>query len=197
MLCLLIALQWFAAGQEEGLYAPAPPADAAFVRIFNATSEDVNPTLGAVTYEALPQGSASPYQVVTQGANTLTAGPVTSTLELSAGRFYTVVLTDSANLIEDPSLSNRAKTLLLLYNLSDEAVTLKTADGSTEVIPEVASGLSGSVEVNPVAVALGVFSGETAVETFDEVQLERGAVYSAFVLPQGSAVFSQNTTTAE
>lgn len=119
---------------------------------------------------------------------------MTSTLELSAGRFYTVVVTDGANLIEDPSLSNRAKTLLLLYNLSDEAVTLKTADGSTEVIPEVASGLSGSVEVNPITVALGVFAGDTAAETFDELQLERGAVYSAFVLPDGAATLTQNTT---
>lgn len=197
ILSILAVFLFSAAAQEQGLYAPAPPPDAAFVRVFNASSGDLSLTLGAVGYDALLQGTASPYEVVLQGSQALSAGSVTSTLELSAGRFYTVLLTDTATLLEDPSLANRAKTLLLLYNLSNDPVTLETADGTTEVIPEVASGSSDSTEVNPISVTLGVFAGDAVLEAFPEVQLERGAVYSTFVLPDGAATFTQNTTATD
>lgn len=196
MLLLLPSALWSSA-QEEGLYAPAPPADAAFVRILNAGAAELSPTLGSTTFGGLPQSTVSPYRVVSQGTAELSAGSVTEALELSAGRFYTVLLTDGAALIEDPTLQNRAQALLVLYNLSTEPVNLKTADGSTGVIPEVAPGEVGSIEVNPISVAFGAFSGDSALQGFDTVQLERGAAYSTFVLPEGTAVFSQNTTATE
>ena len=194
LLCLASA-----SAQDEGLYAPAPPADAAFVRVLHAAEGvgEITSSLGETDFEALSYGSVSPYRVVLQGTAELSVGSVTGALELSAGRFYTVVLTDTATLLEDPTLQNRAQTLLVLYNVSGNPVNLKTADGSTDVIPEVAPGGLGSIEVNPISVAFGAFSGETALAAFEETQLGRGAVYSSFVLPDDTAFFVQNTTATE
>ena len=186
-----------ASAQDEGLYAPAPPADAAFVRVLKAGTGELPPTLGETAFEALAAGSVSPYRVVLQGSAELSAGDVTGALEVEAGRFYTVLLTDAAVLLEDPALENRAQALLLLYNVSAAPVSLKTADGATDVIPDVAPGAVGSIEVNAISVAFGVFSGDAALSTFDEVQLERGAAYSTFVLPGDTAVFVQSVTTTE
>ena len=193
----LLLLVSAASAQDEGLYAPAPPADAAFVRVLNAGAGELTPTLGETAFGALDAGTVSPYRVVLQGSAELAAGDVTSTLEVEAGRFYTVLLTDEATLLEDPALQNRAQALLLLYNVSAAPVSLKTADGTTDVIPEVAPGAVGSTEVNAIAVAFGAFSGDAALSTFDEVQLERGAAYSTFVLPGDTAVFVQSVTTTE
>ena len=192
----MLGLGW-ASAQDEGLYAPAPPADAAFVRILNIGQAEVTPTLGDTGFQALAYGKVSPYRVVLQGDAELTAGDVTDTLKLQAGRFYTVTVGDRASLIEDPTLENRAQTLLLLYNTSDKPVNLKTADGSTDVIPDVAPGEVGSIPVNPISVAFGAFRGSEALTKFDELQLERSAAYSTFVLPDDTAVFVQNTTATE
>ena len=193
----LLLLVSAAAAQDEGLYAPAPPADAAFVRVLNAGASELTPTLGETAFGALAAGTVSPYRVVLQGSAELSAGDVTSALEVEAGRFYTVIVTDEAALLEDPALQNRAQALLLLYNVSAAPVSLKTADGATDVIPEVAPGEVGSVEVNAISVAFGAFAGDAALSAFDEVQLERGAAYSAFVLPDDTAVFVQSVTTTE
>jgi alginate O-acetyltransferase complex protein AlgF len=196
-LLLLLTFSVAIAQEDVGLYAPAPPPDAAFVRVVNATAGEIMPTLGDTAYGAQEPGAVSPYRVVLQGTADLSAGDVTAALELSAGRFYTVILTGSAQLIEDPTLTNRTQALLLLYNLSDTPVNLKTADGSTDVIPDVAPGEVGSIPVNPISVAFGAFAGDAVLQTFEEVSLERGAAYSTFVLPEGSAVFAQSTTTTE
>ena len=193
---VVLSLAW-AAAQDEGLYAPAPPADAAFVRILNTTRAEITPTLGDASFGALAYGKVSPYRVVLQGDADLNAGNVTDTLILQAGRFYTVTVGESATLTQDPTLENRAQTLLLLYNASGEPVNLKTADGSTDVIPDVAPGEVGSIPVNPISVAFGAFRGSAALTAFDEVQLERSAAYSTFVLPDDTAVFVQNTTATE
>ena len=197
MICIVCLVLGWATAQDEGLYAPAPPADAAFVRVLSTRADDVAPALGETSFGTLSYGSVSPYRVVLQGAADLSAGSVTDTLKLQAGRFYTVIVGDAASLIEDPTLENRAQTLLLLYNTSAKPVNLKTADGSTDVIPDVAPGEVGSIPVNPISVAFGAFSGSTALTTFDTVQLERSAAYSTFVLPDDTAVFVQNTTTTQ
>jgi alginate O-acetyltransferase complex protein AlgF len=197
-----LAVAW---AQDQGLYAPAPPADAAFVRVLHTVPETdtLDSDIGGTTFETLSYGDVSVYRVVVQGEATVRAGEFGSLSELGellafeAGHFYTVVLGDEATLFQDPVLENRAQTLLVLYNLSSETAGLKTADGETDVIAKVAPGEVGSVPVNPIAVAFGAFAGDTALTTFDEVQLERSAAYSTFVLPEGEARFVQNTTAAD
>ncbi|ADI15932.1 alginate O-acetyltransferase AlgF [Truepera radiovictrix] len=198
---VLWAFLWGVQGAAQELYAPAPPPDAAFVRVVHAAQDlaEVTPEVGESTFDAIAFGSVTPYQVVSQGERTLLAGALEETLEVSAGRFYTVALTDEgALLLEDPTLDNSARALLTLYNLSDlAAVDLRTADGETEVIAGVAPGASASIDVNPITTAFGVFEADVPIATFDEVALQRGGVYSAFVFGPADApsgLFEVNTT---
>lgn len=198
---VLWAALWYAQVSAQALYAPAPPPDAAFVRVVYAAQDlaEVTPEVGDAAFDALAFGVVTPYQVVSQGERALSAGTLEETLEFSAGRFYTVALTgEGAVLLEDPTLENSARALLTLYNLSDLAsVDLRTADGETEVLTGIAPGEADSIDVNPIAAAFGVFEADVPVATFDEVQLQRGGVYSAFVFGPAeapSAIFGANTT---
>ncbi len=188
--------------QDEGLYAPAPPADAAFVRIINVSQDTLALTIGDMPYGDLAFTETSPYRVVIQGDRAIQAGLLSQEFSVEVGKFYTVAVTpDSITILEDKANENRAKALLSVYNLSDiETVDLKTADGATDVILGVAKGSESSIEVNGISVALGVFSNGQALHTFDEVSLERGAAYSTIVLgtaDRPTVIWVQSETTTE
>jgi alginate O-acetyltransferase complex protein AlgF len=191
--CVLVIL-WVIAlvsAQEAGLYAPAPPADAAFVRVLHATPDaaPLSVTLGDTDFGEIAFAQTSPYRVVSQGVRGLIAGDITRDLEVTAGKFYTVAVAPSGVLVlEDASSTNRAKALLSLYNLSDLAsVDLKTADGKTEVLMGVASGAQKSIEVNGITVDLAASGDGAELQAFPGVKLERGAAYSVLVLGTASA----------
>lgn len=204
MLCLSVLLLGLATAQENGLYAPAPPADAAFIRLIHAAPDApaVSATLGDVSYDELSFATASSYRVVLQGTHTLTAGELSQNLEVAAGKFYTVAITPTGvTVLEDPISTNRAKALLSLYNLSDIAsVDLKTADGKTEVLMGVASSTQKNIEVNGITVDLAVSSEGADLQAFPGVSLERGAAYSAIVLGTSDAptvIWVQSETVTE
>jgi alginate O-acetyltransferase complex protein AlgF len=190
--------------QEDGLYAPAPPADAAFVRIIHALPE--GPTLSATiddtAYGEVSFAQASPYRVVPQGLRKVVAGDVSQEIEVQAGKFYTLALmTKGVVVLEDASSTNRSKALLLLYNLSDlPTIDLKTADGKTDVLLGVTPETETSVEVNGITVDLAVSSQGQELQAFPRVSLERGAAYSAVVVGTAEAptvIWVQSETTTE
>jgi alginate O-acetyltransferase complex protein AlgF len=200
-LCIFAVFMFmFVLAQEEGLYAPAPPADAAFVRVLHATPDaaPLSVTIGDADFGEVSFAQASLYRVVTQGTASLAAGEISQDVEVSAGKFYTVALTPGGVLVlEDASSTNRAKALLSLYNLSDLAsVDLKTADGKTEVLMGVATGTQKSIEVNGITVDLAVLADGAELQSFPGVSLERGAAYSAIVLG-GAVIWVQSETTTE
>jgi len=194
----------FTFAQDEGLYAPAPPADAAFVRVVHgvSTAAAVAVSVGDREFGELSFAEVSPYRVVIRGDRIINVAGSETAFGVEVGKFYTLaVLPEGVVILEDAANENRAKALLSLYNLSDvEMVDLKTADGATDVLLGVEPQAQANIEVNGITVALGVFSNAEAVITFDEVKLERGAAYSAMVL--GSAdtptvIWVQSETTTE
>jgi hypothetical protein len=106
-------------------------------------------------------------------------------IQVSAGQFYTLVVSDgapSASLMVDTPNANLSRAQLTLYNLSDaSAVALKLADGSAAVIEGVAPGEQASRLVNPISVDLGVWVGNERVKTLASHELVRGSAYSVFV----------------
>lgn len=71
----------FVLAQDEGLYAPAPPADAAFVRIIHAAQAPVvSVSVGDTVYGEVSFAQATPYRVVLQGTKTLSAGDINQDL---------------------------------------------------------------------------------------------------------------------
>jgi len=183
------------ANEDEGLYAPAPPTGAAFVRFVDATggNKALNLAVGEVKLEA-PKGGAGAYGIVMQGEQEAVIGNSTAPLVVMAGHFYSVVASGSSsapalNLLEDPRPANPAKAVLVFYNLTDhEILNLSTADGKTTVINAVAKGISGNRAVNPVNVGLAVSEGGKALAGVAPVQLERGQSYSIIATGTGDEV---------
>ncbi|WP_448163717.1 alginate O-acetyltransferase AlgF, partial [Bacillus mobilis] len=80
-------------------------------------------------------------------------------VKLAADKYYTLVNSASGNpqLIEEPPFKNKQKALVRVQNLSDQQLTLKTADGKTEVVKPVAANGRGEREINPVKVNLALY----------------------------------------
>lgn len=188
----ILALTAFLVGPalaQEGLYDPAPPANSAFVRVAGVPAA----TLGGKAVTAQP-GAASAYVVIPQGNFAAKAGSASSTLNVEAGKFYTVVSTGGKlALLTDEAASNRAKALLTVYNLSKSSVDLKTADGKTTVVTAIKSGASGSRAVNGITVDLSAFAGAKALGTVKSVKLERGNAYALVVTDTGMTVTTSST----
>ncbi|MEZ4629476.1 MAG: alginate O-acetyltransferase AlgF [Deinococcales bacterium] len=187
---LLLLLFSAAFAQDEGLYPDPPPADAAFVRIIQAipNAESLDIDFGDQDFPALSYAELSDYYIVLQGEYPLKLSQE-QMIEVSAGAYYSLVIQgdedgQKALLIEDPMNDNRAKALLTLYNLSDlESIDMKTADDKEiEIILGVAPGTVASRAVNGIKVSLGAFAAGEKLGSVDDMQLERGAVYSMILL---------------
>ena len=103
-------------------------------------------------------------------------GSQTVSVKLAADHYYTLVNNSSGQpqLIEEPPFKNKQKSLVRVQNLSDKALTLKTADGKTDVVKAVAAKGRGEREINPVKVSLALYDGDKKVGDVKPVALERG-----------------------
>lgn len=173
----------------EELYAPAPPAGSAFVRFINATDAAVPLTLAGRSVGTLAALEVSAYWVASGGTRTAAAGNARLELAVSAGSFYTLVLTgDRLQLLTDSPNTHLAKAQVALYNLSSlPSVALKTANGAAVLVDKVGPMAQGQRAVNAIAVDLAVFGDAGLLETFSGVSLAQGASYSAVVFPGGKA----------
>ena len=177
--------------QDTGLYAPAPPANSAFVRVLNVPAA----TLGSSAVTA--DKAASPYVIIPQGTFNAKVGAVSGPLKVEAGKFYSVVSSGGKlALLTDQAADNRAKALLTVYNLSKApSLDLKTADGKTTVVKDVKPGSSGSRAVNGITVDLAAFAGTKSLGTVKGVKLERGNAYALVVTDSGMTLTQSSTKT--
>ena len=187
----------------DDLYDPAPPADAAFVRVVNATAAAAASRVGDKDFGVVGPAEASPYRVVAKGERAVQIGAARADLSVAAGSFYTLALDGGGQVhaVTDPTNTNLARTLLVLYNFSEApSAALKTADGGTEIIGGVAPDGHESRVVNPLKVDLAAFVGDQAVGTFAGLSLGRGAAYSVIVTGAADApkaVWVQNQTSTK
>lgn len=178
------ALAGRAAFADEGLYGPAAPPGSAFVRVFNGTSASIlDAKVGPEDFNEVPPFDASEFTFLPPGSYALTAGGAKAQVQLQADRYYTAALMNGKiTLLDNQRYGNRMKALVMLYNLSgDAALSLRTADGKTKVVDEVAPATFGSREVNPVKVQLALYKGENRVADVRPIALERGRAFSLFV----------------
>ncbi len=98
-----------------------------------------------------------------------------------AGKFYTQL---NGMAFEDPVSDNRAKASLVFYNLTDhEKLSLKTADGQTAIIEDIAPFTNGGREVNAVSLSMAAFTEERQIAELEEKVLTRGSAYPVFAIP--------------
>ena len=178
------------AGAAEGvLYDPAPPAGSAYLRLINVGDGPASLNLGGQPFVTAGAGTASAYVVTPQGSKALEVKGRSETVQLDAGKFYSLVVPGKGAPIVDPLLSNRAKALVRLYNLTDRPeLSLKTADGKVALVDAVAAGQAADRQVNGAKLSLGVYAGTEKLAVTPDVVIQRGAAYSVLAYGSGGKV---------
>lgn len=179
------SLPAFAAG-EAGLYGPVAPKGSTFIRVYNAGNSEVSASVGNSNLNEIAPLAASDYSFMPQGDYTAKVGSASLPVKLAADHYYTLVNNagSAPMLVEEPVFKNKQKSLVRLQNLSDKPLTLKTADGKTDVVANVQSRGTGEREINPVKVSLALYDGDKKVSDVKPVALERGEASVLYVTGQ-------------
>jgi len=195
LLVLFISSTAPAVDMDEGLYDPVPPNNSAFIRFVNFSQTKTFPAINGKQYGALEPNDITPYFVAKSGKTRLSMGKAEKRFKAILGNFYTVYLKNKIHVLEDDKNNNRAKSLILFYNLSEKNdLSLRTSNGSIEVIPNTTANNSSSVQINPVKIDLSVYDGEkNKIKDIGAVSLERGMAYSAIVI-EGDVLWIRSTT---
>lgn len=183
----LLSLQAFA-GADAALYGPSAPKGSTFVRIYNADNQAVSASVGNTRIDNVAAQASSDFSFMPQGDYSATLGSQSVPVKLASDHYYTLVnhASGKPQLVEEPPFKNKQKSLVRVQNLSDQALTLKTADGKTEVVKPVAAKARGEREINPVKVSLALYEGDKKVSDLKPVALERGEAAVLYVTGSGS-----------
>ena len=190
LLSLLVPLS--AQAGEDALYAAEAPDGATFIRVVNADVSGTIPQaeIGGKVIKDIDPMAASPYIYLPEGTYKLSVGDQSKPITMGKDRFYTAVVLDSGELkiLSDKTFKNPRKALISFYNLTgDGGVSLKTADGKVSVVDPLDPLSVANREINAVKVSLGAFAGGQAVAQTPPVNLQRGKVFSFFVIDAGGS----------
>lgn len=185
----LASLQAFA-GADAALYGPSAPKGSTFVRLYNAASAPAAASVGNTQIKQVGAQASSDFSFLPGGDYTAQVGGKNVPVKLAADKYYTLVNSSGGNpqLIEEPPFKNKQKALVRVQNLSDQPLTLKTADGKTEVVSPVAANGRGEREINPVKVNLALYQGDKKVGDVKPVALARGEAAVLYVTGSGSSL---------
>lgn len=185
----VLSLSAFAGG-DAALYGPTAPKGSTFVRLYNASNSEVSATVGSTSINDLAPLASSDFSFMPGGDYSAKVGSQSVPVKLAADHYYTLVNNASGQpqLIEEPPFKNKQKSLVRVQNLSDQALTLKTADGKTDVVKTVAAKGRGEREINPVKVSFALYDGEKKVSDLKPVALERGEAAVLYVTGSGSSL---------
>ena len=175
---------------DAALYGPVAPKGSSFVRVYNASNAEVSATVGSTNLNEVAPLASSDLSFMPGGDYSAKVGSQNLAVKLAADHYYTLVTTGKGQpqLIEEPPFKNKQKSLVRVQNLSDKPLTLKTADGKTEVVKRVAAQGRGEREINPVKVSLALYDGNQKVGDVKPVALERGEAAVLYVTGQGASL---------
>lgn len=174
---------------EGGLYAPNAPKGSSFVRGYNASNSELNFSVGNTDLSDIAPLASSDFSFLPAGSYSAQVGSNNLPVKLEAEKFYTLVSQDgeAPKLVAEAPFTNKRKALLRVQNLTDNTLSLKTADGKA-VVDAVAPDASGQREVNPVKISLALFDGNRKVSDLKPVSLARGEVVSLYITGSGKAL---------
>ncbi|TRO33975.1 alginate O-acetyltransferase AlgF [Pseudomonas sp. ALS1131] len=181
---LALGLGMIQAQADDGaLYGPKAPKGSAFVRAYNASSAELDVSVGQTQLKQISPLDSSDFKFLPAGSYQAQVGNSQMPVDLEPEHYYTLVSQtgDKPRLVEEPPFTSRQKALLRVQNLTDSTLSVKTADGKTAVVADVKPDGRGDREINPVKVGLALFDGERKVADLKPVTLERGEVVSLFV----------------
>jgi|GEM_PF-99685 len=185
----LFSMQAFAGG-DAALYGPTAPKGSTFVRVYNASNAEISASVGNTSLNDIAPLGSSAFSFLPQGDYTAKLGSQTLPVKLASDHYYTLVnnVSGAPQLVEEPPFKNKQKSLVRVQNLSDKTLTLKTADGKTDVVKAVAAKGTGEREINPVKVTLALYDGDKKVSELKPIALERGEAAVLYVTGSGSGL---------
>ena len=168
---------------DAALYGPKAPKGSAFVRAYNASSTELDVSVGQTHLKQISPLASSDFKFLPAGSYQAQVGNAQMPVQLEAEHYYTLVSQTGAEprLVEEPPFTSRQKALLRVQNLSGSTLSLKTADGKTDVVADVKPDGRGDREINPVKVDLALFDGERKVADLKPVTLARGEVVCLYI----------------
>jgi alginate O-acetyltransferase complex protein AlgF len=169
--------------QSGSLYGLSLDESAILVRVANLRSEGAaSLRLGSSRLIAQEPGDVTAYLAVAADLYILRYQGENLEFIPRQGTIYTIVAGDSdLILLEDQAHDDPLRCQLYVYVQTAAGVTgtplsLKTADGSTALLENIAPGSSAAIAVNPVAIELALFddTGRKVSADFDPM-MARGA----------------------
>lgn len=196
LICLLAVAQRSQAQEIAKLYAPRPPAGAAFVRVVNPTAKSVAIRIGNASEASLVATGtiATPYTVVKadKPLPLMIAGqPLKEALHLTPGEFVTVVLQPqgggwTSQAIRDPlGDGDDLRAELRFYNLTQhcgQASLLIANTAKTQVFGQVGALATARRSINPVEANLVGQCDAAATNIAHLPQLQPADHYSFFLV---------------
>lgn len=163
---------------QEGLYAPAPPEDAALVRVINATVNETSLDVGPLGFRDIAPEDATAYRPLVGDVVVVTFDGAREVITPQPGDFLTVLLVPGRVLVfVDERHTDPARSQLVMYNVAAEKVSLRATEPQAMIMPAVAPGNAGVRTVNAVPVRLSASTddGPPFAVTLD---LTRGESYA-------------------
>lgn len=175
------------AGRRGRLYGPQAPKGSAFVRAYNAGNSELDVSVGSTSLNDVAPLGSSDFKFLPPGSYTAQVGQQSLPVKLDPDSYYTLVSQPGGKpqLVAEPPFKNKQKALVRVQNLSGSKLTLKTADGKTDVVKDVGPQSHGDREINPVKVNLALFDGSKKVSDLKPVTLARGEVVCLYVTGSG------------
>lgn len=172
----LVITPFYAQANEDALYAPAPPADSAFVRTINASSDtESTVAVDGRTFEPSEDARISNYSILKNGEYEVTHLDQQDTINVKAGHYYSVVITsdNAVKLIEDDLIEDPSKAKVYFYNLSGTQAALTAPSHKATIFENVASLSSEARDINAVTFDVAIEIDNQAVKTFPGLSLKR------------------------
>ncbi|MCO2438904.1 alginate O-acetyltransferase, partial [Pseudomonas aeruginosa] len=147
---LSLGVAAFAAQADEGaLYGPQAPKGSAFVRAYNAGNSELDVSVGSTSLNDVAPLGSSDFKFLPPGSYTAQVGQQSLPVKLDPDSYYTLVSQPGGKpqLVAEPPFKNKQKALVRVQNLSGSKLTLKTADGKTDVVKDVGPQSHGDREI--------------------------------------------------
>lgn len=190
VLALSAAPALSAADGNAALYDPVAPPDSAFVRLFNHSNTSVTLKVSSKTAaQTVSNGQLGGYLFVAAGSHTLTVGAASLPVTLTAKSALTV-LYDGTSLValNDTYEDDRKKAQVAFYNLTSNALSLRTADGKHVIVDKLERNSTGSRMINEIKIRFAAYADSGNVASFSEMFLKKGRSYSYIVVNEGEQV---------
>ncbi|GAA3967646.1 alginate O-acetyltransferase AlgF [Allohahella marinimesophila] len=187
----LVGVSASAKDGNEALYDATAPADSAFARVINLADKTASVKFGGKTaVQTVGSYQVSDYVFFTGGqAQVIEVNGERLEQQFPKNSAWTLVFHDGkVTPIEDKYYQGRKKAQVAFYNLSDQPLDLKTADGKHAVVPNISPMANGQREINEVKIGLSAWAAGSEAAAFEPVFLKKGRSYSYVIYPQAGAL---------